>query len=153
MIRALLGIWVAAALLLPAPAAQEAEGDLDIQLLRPTFAPWGLFSTPGDRPGRQWTVRAGAILQYERAPLVVVNQVDQVAHVVSDRLGIQVGGFVTVADGLGVGLSLPIYIQGGDYLLHPVSPVALGDLRFDVVYRLLDLGIFAFAVRSDIHLP
>ena len=147
-----LPLLAACLLALPAPA-QAAQGDMDIQLLRPTFAPWGLMSTPGARPGRQWTVRAGLMLQYERAPLVVIDQTDEIAKVVSDRVGFNVGGYVALLDGFGVGLSIPMYAQGGDYYNYSVPGFALGDMRIDVAYRLLDLGFFALAVRGDFFLP
>jgi len=153
MNRALPLLLAAAALLVsPAPVAAD-EGDMDIQLLRPTFAPWGLLSTPGARPGRQWTVRAGVILQYERGPLVVINQVDEIAKVVSDRVRFDVGGNVTLLDNFGVGLSIPLYAQSGNFLDFPVPGFALGDLRLDVAYRLLDIGYLAVAIRSDFHFP
>ena len=101
---------------------------MDIQLLRPTFAPYGLMSTPGARTGRQWSVRAGMTLQYERGPLVVINQTDEIAKVVSDRVGFNFGGYVTVLPGLGFGLSIPMYAQAGDYVGYQVPGFALGDL-------------------------
>jgi len=139
--------------LVPVRTSEAAQGDMDIQLLRPSFAPWGYYSTPGARPGRQWTVRAGLILQYERGPLVVVDQTEQIARVVSDRVGFNLGGYFTPLDGLGLGVSIPLYVQSGDYAGYPVPGFAAGDLRVDVAYRLMDVGSLAVAVRSDFFFP
>ena len=52
--KRLLLLLLGASLLVGLPSSASAEeGDMDIQLLRPTFAPWGILSTPGARPGRQ----------------------------------------------------------------------------------------------------
>lgn len=150
LLRATFGLLLVLSLIgMKPPSAVAAQGDMDIQLLRPTFAPWGFYGTPGARPGRQWTVRAGLMLQYERGPLVVVDQTEQIARVVSDRVGFNIGGYFTPLDGLGIGLSIPLYAQSGDYVLYPVPGFAAGDLRLDVAYKLLDVGTFALAVRSD----
>ena len=154
LLRGVLGLVALVGVMSVGPSQAHAEqGDMDLQLLRPSFAPWGYFSTPGARPGRQWTVRAGLVMQYERGPLVVVNQVDQIARVVSDRVGFNLGGYFAPLDGLGIGLSIPLYAQSGNYVFYPVPEFAVGDLRLDVAYRLLELGHVALALRSDFFFP
>ena len=144
---------LATVVLLVAVPASAGEADLDTQLLRPSFAPWGWTSSPGALPGDAGTVRTGVVLQYERSPMVVLEQGVPLGPLVGHRFSATVGGWVAPVNGLGVGASIPLYLQDSPWPGFTVPEVALGDLKFEVAWRFLRVQSFHLALHGDFHLP
>ncbi len=136
-------------LILPASTlAAEGDRDLDTQQMRPSMLPSGFLSHPGARRLERRTFRAGAYLMYERAPIVLTFNEQLQTELVGQRISATIGGAVVPLARLGVGLSIPVYLN------FPDGPnPATGDLRLEATYTLVDLEHLAVAPRVEIFFP
>jgi len=146
-------IAIAGALSLLALQAHAGPADIDTVLLRPSFGPNGLLSVTGAQPGEQWTARAGSVLQYEYAPLVLLTGDTETALVVAHRVGLTVGGFLAVHDRVGIGVSIPLLWQRGELEEWRVQLVTAGDLRTELVWNLLRSSVVSGALTLRTHYP
>ncbi len=140
-------------LLAGVPFARAGEADFDAQLLEPSFANGALLASGGARPGTQWSHRVGLVLQYERAPLVLVRDETEMERLVSDRFGAWVGGWIALHERMGVGVVMPVYGHYGTFAGRYVKPVVPGDLRVDVKIMAVDLPVLAISGDLRLYLP
>ena len=93
------------------------------------------------------------MLQYESAPLVVFDGPDELGLVVARRFSATFGASYVIIDGLGVGLSIPLYGQEGGWDGRSVESFAVGDLRFEASWAFVRLPFLDVAVLGDAWLP
>jgi len=136
-------------------ASWDADGRLDTQLLRPSFAPWGFVGSTGADPGLGGTVVGGVISQYEYAPMVLRDDGDEIARILRHRVTHTVGTWLVPIDRLGFGLALPLVFHEADWEQGDWSLVGatLGDLEVDALYRLVRSGSAALSVGGRLYLP
>jgi len=131
----------------------EAGGSLDTQLLNVSFAPWGWLGTSGAHPGLAGSFRIGVISQYENSPLVLIDTADEKARVLKHRMTHTIGGFYVPVDGFGFGMSLPITGQITDWSANELPPVALGDLRAEMLWRFWGIKTLSLALSAEGFFP
>ena len=151
--RATAAALLAAGLLLASGSARAGDLDLDTQLLRPSFAPWGWLSTPGAHPGLAGSFRSGVVVQYEHVPLVLLIQGQERDWLVGPRLSFSPGGFWVPWDRVGFGFSIPIYAQAGAWNGRSLNGAAVGDLRGEVCLLAVDTPRFRLGVTTEFYLP
>jgi len=150
--RVAVPLLLACALLVPASAAAD-PGDVDTQLLRPSFTPRGFLASTGADPGVAGTFRVGATFQYEHVPLLVLSHDVEAALLIGSRFSGTVGGWVTIVDGLGAELSLPFYGQQGTWDNELLPGFAMGDVRARIVWRFAHARAFSAALVGQGFLP
>ena len=131
----------------------DAGGSLDTQLLNVSFAPWGWLGSGGAHPGLAGSFRVGVIGQYERSPLVLLDAATETARVLKHRVTHTIGGFYVPVDGFGFGLSLPITGQVTDWSASEMPPVALGDLKADLIWRFWGIKTVSLALSAEAYIP
>jgi len=146
----LLGLLVLA---LVTPAAVAGPEDIDLDLVHPSFAPSGLIGSSGARTGDRWAIRAGLALQYERHPLVAIEDRTILLPVVSDRVAMWAGGFVSFGRRFGLGLSMPLYLQWGEHENVGPGQFTTGDLRVEVLGNFVDTDLIGLGVRGRVWVP
>lgn len=151
-LRALLAALTVAGALAPTGAVAGPE-DVDLDLVHPSFAPNALVGSSGARTGDRWAIRAGLALQYERHPLVAIEDRTILLPVVSDRVSLWAGGFVSLGRRLGVGLSMPLYLQWGEHENVGPGQFTTGDLRVEVLGNFVDNELIALGARARVWVP
>jgi outer membrane protein OmpA-like peptidoglycan-associated protein len=152
VVRRLLVVLGLLAALVPGTSA-AGPGDVDTQLLYPTFSPYGWFGSSSTATGDRNTWRIGGMLQYEHAPMVVVEFDTELENLISNRVGLTLGGSWTVGKNLAVGLGMPLYLQGGSYRDFAVKTFTPGDLRANVLWGAVDIDLFQAALEAELFLP
>jgi outer membrane protein OmpA-like peptidoglycan-associated protein len=133
-------------------AVAHAAESADVALIRPTFSTGAL---PGlDSPEiRRWEVEAGALVGYERSPLVVYQLGWRVGDVVEHRVLASLGVGVGITRHFAARAVLPVAVQlGTDIPALAPPPVGLGDLSIGARVGVMPdrLGVGAHA---DLFVP
>ncbi|HKP64945.1 MAG TPA: OmpA family protein [Polyangiales bacterium] len=142
---------VVSALLLVAMAG-SARAQVDTQRFQPHATSGGYFATEGSdvrHPVDPWSL--GLWLSYAHNPLVVVEDGEVVAEIVSTQVAFDLTASYAVADWLEIGLHVPLAYLAGDDL----SEAAIGDIRLLPKIRILNdakHGV-GLAFIADVRLP
>lgn len=140
-------------LALPSPARATGTS-ADTELVRPTLSAGG---PPGiDTPWieRAGTLRVGAILQYERDPLVLYEYGDEAGTVVSHRQALHLGAALDLGGGTSARIVLPAAVQWGSEVPALAGDGALlGDLRVGLRVVPPLRGVARAGLRADLGLP
>lgn len=94
-----------------------------------------------------------AWVQLEHAPLVLLALGEVVEEVVPIRTSLQLGAFWSPTAGVGVGLSVPLYLMTSGWEIYPVPTFALGDARLTGLFRIGTFGPFTLGAYADLYLP
>lgn len=147
-----------ALVLLPAVAwAQDEEPSypLDIELLRPGLSPWGTFSIDAPQAGRRGLWSAGALLQYERAPLRLFDGSELMGHLVANRAVLQAHVGVSASKRTSFSLMVPVGVHfGADADVERArNGAGLGDIGVTVRYHGGTWGSFSLGGLGTLMLP
>jgi len=136
-----------------ASVAVAAEGDVDTQLLRPSFAPHAFLGSAGADPGPAFGIRGGAVVQYEHQPMVVVRDGRGQEALIQGRFSTTVGMHAVFVDGVGVGVTFPFYGTLSEAETYARPGFAVGDLGLDVTARFVRLRHLTAAVGARVFFP
>lgn len=139
------------ALIAPAGAAGYST---DIELARPTFTDGVLPGIDGPAFGPKGTLRIGALMAYERDPLLLYRETEEVGAVVRDRVMAHLGVSADVTKRLSVRLVLPMAAQGnGEIDRLAADGGGFGDLSAGMRVHVVEAGPLDLAARADLLLP
>ncbi len=135
------------------PAALAEGYSLDIELIRPSFsgAPPGL-----DAPevGRQGAVAAGAVVQYQVDPLVLVVEGEETGSVVANRIAIALGASVDVSKRVAVRTTLPMaYSFGSEVSALAGDGFGAGDISAGLRVEFVETEVLGFGAHADVLVP
>lgn len=140
-------------LLFFAPVALAAGYSLDVEMARTGFS----LSPPGiDAPevNRRGHVRAGAMIQYELNPLVLVVDEVEVGSVVGNRFSIQAGASVDLSRRIAVRASLPLLANFGSEVTDLAGDgFGAGDISAGARFELINADAYALGASADLYLP
>lgn len=143
-----------AGLLFASSTALAGGTSVDIELLRPTWSPG---SIPGmDSPDIQEknAVRAGAVIQYQRDPLILYRYGEEDGAVVRNRFATQLGASWDVTKWLSTRLMLPLTIQTDSQVEdYKADGFGLSDANLGVRLALPSGGVFHPGLHLDFGLP
>lgn len=126
----------------------------DTELMRPNFSPDtvpGLDTSRIVAPGA-W--RAGAMLQYQRDPLVIKLYGYDAGSVVENRISTVVGGSYDVNKWFSIRGAFPMAVQSGaDVAEFSSDGFGVGDVRLGARAALPAGGIFHPGIRADVEFP
>lgn len=144
------------------PAALAQNRGLDPQLFRPVAGPTGFFSLDTSDVAPVGTTSFGLFYNYQRDPLVFRQNGVVLERAVSDQQTVNLLWSSAVTSWLQVGVDLPLHLRmdgrGGTVFQPGLSPLdsrAIGDVRFDLKWRLVGDGGegFGFAIATPFTLP
>ncbi len=140
-------------LLFFAPVALAAGYSLDVEMARTGFS----LSPPGiDAPEvqKRGHVRAGAMVQYELNPLVLVVDDVEVGSVVGNRFSLVAGASVDVSRRLAVRASLPLLANFGSEVAELSSDgFGAGDISAGARFEILNEDLYALGAHGDLFVP
>jgi len=135
------------------PAALAEGYSLDIELVRPGFsgAPPGLDAPEVQKQG---AVTAGAVVQYQSNPLVLVVEDEELGSVVGNRLAVQAGASVDVSRRVALRATLPVAFSFGSELeALAADGFGAGDLSAGARLELLENQLLALGAHADLYVP
>lgn len=153
-----MGTWIIALLGGSAPAlAQDGGYSVDIEFVRPNFGHEGFAGVDVPRVGRHLTVRAGTVVQYQQAPLTLVQAVDNtpLGAVIANRFSAMVGASLDV-ERMTFGVMVPTaYNWGTEQVGFAADGFGVGDVGANVRVTAVRTRQDAFNVgfRGGILLP
>ncbi len=133
--------------------AQAAGYSLDVELARTGFslAPPGIDAPEVQKRGH---VRAGAMIQYERNPLVLVVDDVEVGSVVGNRFAVQVGASVDMSRRVALRASLPLIGNFGSEVAELASDgFGAGDISGGARFEILNEDTYALGAHGDLFIP
>ncbi len=135
-------------------SAHAAGFATDTELMRPSFS---TNTVPGVDTAEivgKGAWRAGAVLQYQRDPLVIKLYGYDAGSVVENRISTLLGGSYDINKWFSLRGSLPLaYQAGADIEEFSSDGLGLGDVRFGARAALPAGGIFHPGVRADVEFP
>jgi outer membrane protein OmpA-like peptidoglycan-associated protein len=145
------------ALLSPASAAETdapSGYSTDIELARPTFSPGVLPGIDAPGFGSVGTLRVGMLAAYERDPLLLYRETEEVGAVVRDRLMAHVGVSADLTKRLSFRLVLPVGTQGNSQVSRLAADAGgFGDLGAGLRVHVVKAGPVNLGARADLLLP
>jgi outer membrane protein OmpA-like peptidoglycan-associated protein len=133
--------------------AHAAGYSLDVEMVRTGFslAPPGTDSPEVQKRGH---VRAGAMVQYELNPLVLVVDDVEVGSVVGNRFSIQAGASVDLSRRLAVRAALPLIANfGSDVSELSADGFGAGDIAAGARFEILNEKSWALGAHADLFVP
>ena len=134
-------------------AATAAGVSADVELVHAGFSAGGL---PGvDSPRMQEnTWRAGALVQYEQDPLILVEWDAEVGAVIRHRAAVQAGVAYDLGSRVSARLSVPGAAQWGSEVPElAASGAGVGDIWGGLRVLALERRAFALGFRGDVAVP
>lgn len=145
------------ALLLAAPARALDEGagfDVDVELMRPTFAPESLPGLDVAAGWRRGSARWGLMTQYTRGALVLYEFDREVGTVVADRFTTFAGVSVDIVPAVTLRAVLPLITQSGATApRYAADGLALGDASIGGHWAFVRGARGGLGVAVDLALP
>lgn len=141
--------------------AQEAAGangySIDIEFLRPAFGHQGFAGVDAPIANRNLTLRYGTVLQYEQAPLTLVEAIDDVelGAVVTNRFSAQFGASLDV-NRVTFSLLVPTAANWGtEVVAFGADGFGMGDIGANARLIVLQTpnDVFNIGVRGGLILP
>jgi len=135
------------------PAALAEGYSLDIELVRPSFsgAPPGLDAPEVQKQG---AVTAGAVVQYQSNPLVLVVEGEELGSVVGNRLAVHAGASVDVNRRVALRATLPVAFSFGSELdALAADGFGAGDISAGARFELLENDLLALGAHADLYVP
>ncbi len=136
------------------PQPARAQGySFDVELLRPTFS---LDSSPGLDSARleAGVTRMGMLLQYERDPLILYEEGEEVGAVISNRQATWLGLVHDIDRRFSLRAVLPLYAQwGGDINYLGYDGVGTGDPSVGGRLVMLDSTAVSVGLQADLRFP
>lgn len=133
--------------------AYAAPSSVDIELLRPSFAPGATAAVLGPAWGERG-LRLGALTQYELDPLVLHLYGFEVGAVVHHRQTLHLGAWAQLSEGLGLRAHLPIIAQWGSEVPSLAADgLGWGDLDLGASWTPLRRELVSAGLRADASLP
>ncbi len=135
------------------PAALAEGYSLDIELVRPSFsgAPPGIDAPEVQKQG---AVTAGAVVQYQSNPLVLVVEGEELGSVVGNRLAVHAGASVDVSRRVAVRATLPVAFSFGSELdALAADGFGAGDMSAGLRFELLENDLLALGAHGDLYVP
>lgn len=138
-----------------ASAPAHAEGfATDTELMRPTFSTNTIPGVDTAEIVGKGAWRAGAVLQYQRDPLVIKLYGYDAGSVVENRISTLIGGSYDINKWFSIRGSMPLAVQSGaDIAEFSSDGFGLGDVLLGARAALPAGGIFHPGVRADIQFP
>lgn len=136
-------------------AQQGPPYSIDIELVRPSFGRKGFSGLDTPTSSDDLTVRYGAMLMYENAPLTLVEAIDstELGTVVTNRLNLATGASIDVQRAT-FSIMVPSALSwGSDLDAFSQDGLGLGDAGLAARLVVLDLPVFHAGVRAGVILP
>ena len=155
------GLGLAGCLASTSALAQEAAGDngysIDIEFLRPAFGHQGFTGVDAPITNRNLTLRYGTVLQYEQAPLTLVEAIEdqEIGAVVTSRFSAHLGASLDV-NRVTFSLLVPMAANWGTELPNfGADGFGLGDVGANARVILVQTpnDVFNVGVRGGLILP
>jgi len=151
-----MGGWVNAVgvVCLVGVAHAQSIPSADIELLRPSMMPGAWIGQAGARVGAEPSVRAGAVLQLQREPLVLWDEVaGTITPVLEHRGSITTGASIVVVPRLALGASTTFLINSGSTPDAQIPGFSIADLRLELAAQVVDQPDVALAAVADVFVP
>lgn len=141
-------------LALASPMALAAGFSTDIELVRPSFSGGALPGQERPGPDAPGTLRFGTLLQYERDPLLLYRQEDEVGAVVHNRVVGHLGFSVDLTERLTARIVVPAGGQWGSEVERLAADTAgLGDTSLGARFLAVEAGPVAAGLHADVLFP
>lgn len=148
------GLALLAGLFLASSTALAGGSNVDIELLRPTWSPGSIPGLDSPDIEAKNAVRAGAVIQYQRDPLILYRYGQEDGAVVRNRFATQLGASWDVTKWFSTRLTLPLTIQTGSAVEdYKADGFGLADMNLGARIALPSGGVFHPGLHVDLGLP